>query len=170
MVYFKFEKLKTIIMKNLNLYLLAILTIVAFSCSDDDGDGTPVAESGEITFTVDGEEKSFEGSASYSSSNNSTEISGSSISISLDDVEPGDEVTFNLQDSEDNERVEIIYNESDGNDGTAFYTNSLVSSTQGQVVITEYTESKISGEFNAELPNAFAEKINVQGSFSDLSL
>ena len=160
-------------MKKLNLYLLAILTIVAFSCSDDDGDGTPVAESGKIAFIVDGEEKSFDGSVSYFSGSNSTNISADGtggLSISLDDVGPDDEITFNLQDPEDNDRVSITYSDGDGNDGTAFYTNSAVSSTEGQVVITNYTDSEISGEFNALIQNAFAEEINVQGSFTDLNV
>ena len=88
-------------MRSLNLYLIALLAIVTFSCSDDDsdgtaddGDGTPTAESGSITFTVDGEEKSFDGFGFYIQSDNVTNVTNiqtgvPDISLVFNDVAPG---------------------------------------------------------------------------------
>lgn len=157
--------------------MLAILTIVAISCSDDDDSGSStVAGQGQINFTVDGEEKSYDGSAFYFSSDNATNITDAAtgqptISIVLNDVGPGDEITLDLNNTDDNDKVSITYSAGDSNDGTATYTNSTINSTEGQINITKYTDSEISGEFNAVLQNAFSEEISVQnGSFSNLNV
>ena len=178
MIYFRFEKIKkTIIMKKFNLYLVTILAIVAFSCSDDDGDGTSTAESGSITFTVDGEEKSFDGLAFYSSDDNVTNITNietgiPDISIVFQNVAPGDEITLDLQDSDDNSRVSIQHVlDPDGDILEGSYGNANLTSTEGQITITEYTDSKISGEFNAVLKNLSSDEITIEnGSFSDLNV
>ena len=171
-------------MKNLNLYLLAILAMITFSCSDDDSDGTPnggngssTAESGKINLTVDGEEKSFDGFGFFIQSDNVTNITNietgiPDIQIVFNDVAPGDEMTFDLQDVEDNDKITIQHH-IDPSSGSASdaYTNVNLNSTEGQITITEYTDSKISGEFNAVLKNPFSEEITIEnGTFSDLNI
>jgi len=162
--------------KTFKLIFIA-LAVIAFSssCSDDDSSVTDNDNnSGQISFTVDGEDKSLDATALHiitdentpnSTAINDNELGETTLQIVLR-ASPGDLVTYdvsNLEDSDNHVIVSIIYNEGDGN-----FINT--STSDGQISISEYTESSLSGSFNATLENPVSgEELSISnGSFSDL--
>ena len=161
------------------IYMALAVMALSLSCSDDDDDSNVTDNdnnSGQLSFTVDGEDKSLDATALHiitdentpnSTAINDNELGETTMQIILQ-ASPGDLVTYdvsNLEDSDNHVIVNIMY--SDGN-GTFFNT----STSDGQISISEYTDSSLSGSFNATLENpASGEELSISnGSFTNLEV
>lgn len=154
---------------------LAVMTLSS-GCNDDDNSNVTDNDnnSGQLSFTVDGEVKSLDATALHiitdentpnSTAINDNELGETTLQIILQ-ASPGDLVTYdvsNLEDSDNHVIVSILYSE--GN-GTFFNTNT----SDGQISISEYTDSSLSGSFNATLENPVSgEELSISnGSFTNL--
>lgn len=129
--------------------------------------------SGEVSFTIDGDTKSFEGNALHIITDDDTP---NSTSINIDDpnttlqiivqASPGDSVTYeasNLEDENNNVIVSVIYSKGEG---TFFNTEQ----SSGEVSVTNYTDTALNGSFNFSLEDPVSgETITIEnGSFNDL--
>ena len=157
--------------------IIIILAVFMSSCSDDDNDSnnnSNNATNGQITFTVDGEDKSFDATALYIITDDNTpnataineDVSGETTLQIILRSSPGDLVTYdvsNLEDSDNQVIVSIMYS-----DGNGTFVNT--SSSDGQISISEYTDASLSGSFNATLENPVSgEELTISnGSFTDL--
>ena len=168
------------IMKTQKTFKLIFMALAVFalssSCSDDDDSNVTDNDnnSGQISFTVDGEDKSLDATALHiitdENTPNSTaineDVSGETTLQIILQASPGDLVTYdvsNLEDSDNHVIVSIMYSDGDGT-----FVNTTTS--DGQISISEYTESSLSGSFNATLENPVSgEELSISnGSFSDL--
>ena len=163
----------------LKLVFMALAVFaLSSSCSDEDDSNVTdndSSNSGQISYTVDGEDKSFEASALHiitdDNTPNTTTINDNAVNEEENlqiavRASPGDLVTYdvsNLEDSDNHVIVGISY--SDGN-GTFFNT----STSDGQISISEYTDSSLSGSFDATLENPVSgEQLSLSnGTFTDL--
>ena len=163
-----------------SLLNIIILAMIMSSCSDDDNDSnnnnSNNTTNGQVTFTVDGEEISFDATALHiitdDNTPNATAInedgSGETTMQIILRASPGDLVTYdvsNLEDSDNHVIVSIMYS-----DGNGTFVNT--STSDGQISISEYNDSSISGSFNATLENAVSgEEISINnGSFTELTV
>lgn len=141
------------------LIIITILSILITGCGDDDGNPVDNVDNqnGEISFTVDGETKSFNANALHiitdDDTPNSTSIglnnSGETTLQIIFRGSPGDLVNYeasNLDDDDSQVILSVIYS-----DGDASYFNTETST--GELNITEYTDNSLSGEFNFSLKN-----------------
>ena len=163
------------IRKEVRSILILLSFFIVSACSDDDSMSNSVADepSGEVSFTIDGETKSFEGSALQIITDDGTP---NSTTINIDDpnttlqvviqASPRDSVTYeasNLEDENDHVIVSVIYSEGDG---TFFNTEQ----SSGEVSITNYTDAALKGSFNFSLEDPVSgETITIEnGSFNEL--
>ena len=158
-------------------YLFVIIIVIIMSgCSDDDNDSNNPNEAtnGQVTFTVDGKDKSFDATALHIITDDNTpnataiseDVSGETSLQIIVRASPGDLVTYdvsNLEDSDNQVIVSIMYS-----DGNGTFVNT--SSSDGQISISEYTDASLSGSFNATLENPVSgEELSIDnGSFTDL--
>ncbi len=163
------------IRKEVRSILILLSFFIVSACSDDDSMSNSVADepSGEVSFTIDGETKSFEGNALHIITDDGTP---NSTSINIDDpnttlqiivrASPGDSVTYeasNLEGENGHGIVNVIYSEGDGS-----FFNTEQSS--GEVSITNYTDAALNGSFNFSLEDPVSgETITIEnGSFNEL--
>jgi hypothetical protein len=161
----------------IELIIVAVFSSVLLGCSDDDSNPTNDISnsSGEVSFSVNGEAKSFEGNALHIITDDETP---NSTSVNLDDsgttlqiiiqASPGDNVTYeasHLEDDNNNTVVSVIYSEGDG---TFFNTET----SSGEVSITDYKDSELNGSFNFSLENPVSgESITIEnGTMSNLTV
>lgn len=161
----------------IELIIVAVFSSVLLGCSDDDSNPTNDISnsSGEVSFSVNGEAKSFEGNALHIITDDETP---NSTSVNLDDsgttlqiiiqASPGDNVTYEasyLEDDNNNTVVSVIYSEGDG---TFFNTET----SSGEVSITDYKDSELNGSFNFSLENPVSgESITIEnGTMSNLTV
>lgn len=110
----------------IELIIVAVFSSVLLGCSDDDSNPTnDISDpSGEVSFSVNGEAKSFEGNALHiitdDETPNSTSVNlndpGTTLQIIIQ-ASPGDNVTYeasHLEDDSNNTVVSVIYSEGDG--------------------------------------------------------
>ena len=163
------------VIKEVKWTLVLICFFIVSACSDDDSMSNGLTDelSGEISFTIDGETKSFEGDALHIITDDDTP---NATTINIDDpgttlqiivrASPGDNVTYeasNLEDDDNNTIVSVIYSEGDG----TFFNNETSS---GEVSITNYTDNELNGSFNFSLEDSVSdETITIEnGSFNEL--
>lgn len=162
--------------RNHSQLIFIFLSFIIFNaCSDDDSMSNSDANelSGEVSFTIDGDTKSFEGNALHIITDDDTP---NSTSINIDDpnttlqivvqASPGDSVTYeasNLEDENNNVIVSVIYSKGEG---TFFNTEQ----SSGEVSVTNYTDTALNGSFNFSLEDPVSgETITIEnGSFNDL--
>ena len=170
-------------MKTQKTFLLIFMALAVFalstSCSDDDNDSNVTDNennSGQLSFTVDGEEKSFDASALHIIT---VDNEPNSTAINLDNAgettlqiifrgSPGDLVSYDVSNESDENGFIIISIGYKSPNETFTYFNEG-DNASGQFDVTEYTESLLSGNFNATLVNANDQTITLDdGSFTDL--
>ena len=166
-------------MKKLNLYLLTILLVTAFSCSDDDDDnGSSAVVSGKIKATVDGEVYENNGVAEFKDIGSDRTLVSSVDDTNSDNNEvtffivtplsPGETGTYNLNEDVSTPGTLLLSVRIDG----TTYTNQQASELNvATIEVTDYSNDMISGTFSGTLGGSGGGEIEVEnGTFTDIEL